>query len=319
MGRGDFLKVGYLAVLVTALIAAFFHTRSDFADGAPGPGLSADTTAAMGDAPEPQPPPLLYSTVYQEVASKKRRRPSLRCPAALVVDNRTGTILYAKRERARRSIASLTKLMTAMVYLDGDPDLTRPVTITREDARNSARSSLRRGETFVALDLLYAALMSSDNRAARVLARASGQKKEEFVRLMNQRAESLSMDDTHFEDVTGLSANNVSTAYDCALLLDAALAYDLIREITTTKRYRYRSLNKKRLHRATNSNRLIFSGHRIAGGKTGYILDSGWCLVTRAEDSQGHDITTIILGAPTNHQRFYDADRALRWGYKNAG
>jgi len=319
MRMGQVLKIGYLAVLAVALIAVLLHTRSDLADGSPADETYADTAAAMGDAPEPQPPPLLYSSVYQEITTRKRQRPYLRCRAALVVDNHTGHILYAKNERTPRAIASLTKLMTAMVYLDCNPDLTQLVTITREDARNSAKSTLRRGETFVALDLLYAALMSSDNRAARALVRASGKSKDEFIWLMNEKAKTLSLNDTRFDEVTGLSENNISTAYDCALLLDAALSYDLIREITTTQRYRYRSLNKKRLHRATNSNRLIFSRHKIAGGKTGYILRSGWCLATRARDDQGHDITAIILGASSNNQRFYSADRALRWGYRNAG
>jgi len=318
MGRETLLKTGCLAVLLVVFVAVFVETRSDLIEDPTIGYLPPDTTAAMGDVVDPQPPPLLYSSVFQEVSDKKRRRPSMRCRAAMVVDNSNGRILYARNEHTKRSIASLTKLMTAMVYLDSDPDFTRVVTITKEDARNSAKSFLRRGETFMALDMLHAALMSSDNRAARTLVRASGKTKLEFVRAMNEKAKSLGMDDTRFEEVTGLSEGNVSTAYDCALLLKEALFYDMIQKITTKHRYEFRSINKKRVHRATNSNRLVFSRHKITGGKTGYILRSGWCLATRAVDPQGHDITAIVLGAPTKHQRFYDADRALRWAFKNA-
>ncbi len=321
MKKGEIIKLGLLTVLFALFVAVLVQTpKVDYAEGEPAFWSIADTLTAMGDAPDPrpEPPPLIYSSVYEEVSQKKRTRPSLRCRAALVVDNADGTILYAKREREIRAIASLSKLMTAMVYLDCDPDLTRLVMITKEDAKNSAKSGLRRGETFVAIDLLHAALMSSDNRAARALVRASGKSKLEFVRLMNKKAKDLGLENTRFVEVTGLSQENVSNAYECALLLNAALEYDLIREITTMQRYSYRSLNKGRRHRATNSNRLIFSRHKISGGKTGYILRSGYCLATRAIDKNGRDITAIILGAPTNNQRFYDADKALRWGYKNA-
>jgi D-alanyl-D-alanine endopeptidase (penicillin-binding protein 7) len=319
MGRETLLKIGILAFLLVIFVAVFVQTRSEIPDGGRICDLPVNTGNVFGDAPDPQPPPLVYSSIYQEVTKKKRRRPSMRCQAALVVDNSNGLILYARNERRRRSIASLTKLMTAMVYLDTDPDLTRVLTITAGDARNSAKSFLRRGESFAALDMLHAALMSSDNRAARTLVRASGKTMEEFIQTMNEKAKILGLNDTHFEEVTGLSEDNVSTAYDCALLLKEALSYELIQQITTTHRYEFKSINKKRAHRATNSNRLVFSRHMIVGGKTGYILSSGWCLATRATDRLGHDITAIVLGAPTNHQRFYDADRALRWAFKNIG
>jgi D-alanyl-D-alanine endopeptidase (penicillin-binding protein 7) len=319
MKRGDWYKAGYLFALLLLLGTLYLYTRTELADGAQADVLAVDSAAQMGDAPDPAPPTLAYSEIYDEVTSNKRRRPSLNCEAALVVDNKTGKILYGKNEHELRSIASLTKLMTAMVYLDSKPDMTRLVTISKEDAANSAKSQLARGETFVALDLLHAALMSSDNRAARAISRASGLSKAEFVRRMNRKAALLGLKDTRFEEVTGLSQNNVSTAYDCALLLHSALEYRLIKEITTMERFQYYSRNKKRAHRATNSNRLLSSQHKIAGGKTGYIIASGWCLATRGCDSQGRDITAVILGSTSNSQRFRDADRALTWGYNNAG
>jgi len=319
MKRGEWYKTAYLGALLVILGGLYVYTHSDRVESASADLLAIDSTAEMGDAPDLEPLTLAYSTVYDEVTSNKRRQPSLRCTAALVVDNKTGRILYGKNEHELRSIASLTKLMTAMVYLDTRPDMTRLVTISREDAANSAKSSLRQGETFVALDLLHAALMSSDNRAARAISRASGLSPAEFVRRMNRKAALLGLKDTRFEEVTGLSPNNVSTAYDCALLLHSALEYRLIKEITTMERFLYYSLNKKRRHQATNSNRLLSSQHKIAGGKTGYILASGWCLATRGSDPEGRDITAVILGSTSNSQRFRDADRALTWGYNNAG
>jgi len=319
MEKGRAIKAGALGGIVVFVLALVIYTRADLAQRAFGLAADGDTTSALGDAGEGTPPPLVYSIVYHEVANNVRREPALRCTAALVVDNKSGSILYAKNEHEQRPIASLTKLMTAMVYLDGGPDLDQLVTITEEDAVKSARSSLRPGETFTARDVLYVALVSSDNRAARAVSRASGKSTEEFVRLMNEKALALGLKNTFFEEVTGLSPNNVSTAYEYALLLKAALSYDLIRRITITPKYLFRSVNKNRLHQASNSNRLVFSKLRITGGKTGYIIPSGWCVATRAEDDGGHDITAVILGASSNGQRFRDAGRALRWGFENGG
>ena len=319
MEKGRAIKVGILAGIIVSIFAVMMYTRADLAQRAFDLVADGDAEPAMGDAAGGAPPPLLYSVVYHEVANNVRREPAVKCTAALVVDNRSGSILYAKNEHEPRAIASLTKLMTAMVYLDCGPDFAQLVTITKEDAENSTRSSLRPGETFTVLDLLYAALVSSDNRAARAISRASGKTTDEFVRLMNDKALALGLKSTFFEEVTGLSPNNVSTAYEYALLLNTALGYDLIHRITTTPKYRYRSVNKKRLHQANNSNRLVFSKLRITGGKTGYIIPSGWCVATRAEDDAGHDITAVILGARSIGQRFRDADRAIRWGFENGG
>ena len=140
----------------------------------------------------------------------------LTAKSALVLDLDKGTVLYDKNSEEVRSIASLTKLMTAMVFLECGIDLFDTVTISREDTRASARSHLRPGETFYLIDLLHASLMPSDNRATRALVRATGLSPQEFVGRMNRKADSLGLVNTEFTDPTGLDADNVSTAWETA-------------------------------------------------------------------------------------------------------
>jgi len=141
--------------------------------------------------------------------------------------------------------------------------------------------------------------------------------KDEFVRLMNEKAHSLGMYDTRFVEVTGLSEQNKSTALDCARLINTALDQKLISAACTTNRYSFRSLNHKRRRNITNTNRLLRSKWKVIGGKTGYISESGYCLATRLTDNDGHDITVVILGAPGKNTRFSVARKLAAWTFKN--
>ncbi len=255
--------------------------------------------------------------VFFPASRKLSRKPSLNCQAAIVIDNSTHEILVEKNAEAVRSIASISKLMTALVLIDLDFDWSKVVKIAREDSRNSAKSRLKTGETFYAKDLFYVSLICSDNRAARALARASGVSKERFVELMNEKAKSLGLYDTEFHEVTGLCADNKSTASDCARLLNAALKETLISSACTTYRYSFRSLNHKRGRNIVNTNRLLRSKWEVNGGKTGYIQKSGYCLATQLVDDSGHDITIVVLGAPGPSRRFSVARSIAGWAFKN--
>ena len=221
-------------------------------------------------------------------------------------------VLFEKNSDEVRSIASLTKLMTAMVFLESGADLFDTETITREDAYHSAKSRLRIGEKFYLIDLLFVSLMSSDNRATRALVRATGLTEEEFVERMNRKADSLGLVNTHFADPTGLKMDNVSTARECAKLLTLALNDPLISRITTTQEYKFFSLNKRwRNHQATNSNRLLRSDVEVLGGKTGFIGRSGWCVAVMLKNL-GERLCVIVLGASSNYRRFAEAKYILK-------
>lgn len=244
------------------------------------------------------------------------RRPVMRCQAAFVVDNGRGEILFERRGHERRPIASLTKLMTALVFLETGTDLLTRAVVSSEDALNSSKSHLRPGDDFSLREFLLASLVGSDNRAARVLARSTALSPDAFVSRMNEYARELGMDSTFFVEPTGLSDENVSTAHDCAILINAALDNHLIREMTTTPEIVLQPANRKRSARLVNTNRLLRYGREFMGSKTGYISEAGWCIAARSQSHEDHDVTVVVLGAPSNNLRFQALDNALRWAYR---
>ena len=241
--------------------------------------------------------------------------PRIRCAAAMLVDNRAGAVIYARNERETRPIASLTKLLTSLVFLESGADLHNVVAITEEDAKESSRSRLRPNDQYTLDDLLHAALMSSDNRAARALSRSAGIPQAMFIARMNDKARALGMDSTHVIEPTGLSTENVSTAYDCAILVNAALKNPVIREITSTQKYMIQAFNRRRPLQLGNTNRLLDTDLHFVGAKTGFIVAAGWCVAARAVSPEGDDVTAIVLGAPSSGQRFRSLANALHWAF----
>ncbi|MEA3297882.1 MAG: serine hydrolase, partial [candidate division Zixibacteria bacterium] len=214
--------------------------------------------------------------------------------------------------------ASISKLVTAMVVLDRETDLSRTETISRQDAHRSSRSRFRVGSKLTLKGLLYAALMSSDNRAARALARATSGTIEAFTREMNRKVRQMGLKQTVFVEPTGLDSRNVSTAHETAKILHHALTYDLIEQITTEKRHTVQLLNRKN-HRCnlSNTNRLLWSRFNVLSGKTGYIRDSDYCLTTLVKNRNGERLTLVVLGVPGDRLRFKEARRLLDWGFRN--
>ncbi len=227
---------------------------------------------------------------------------------AIVLDSKTGEVLFAKDAGAPVPIASLTKLMTATVFMEQKPDLDREVEVTRAEMAGAGRTRLHNHERVRLGDLLHMSLMCSDNCATRVLARESGLPADTFIARMNQRAAALGLTHTHFVEFTGLDERNVSTAADVAHLLQAAAVHPLFCEITTTRSYEFRS--NRWDHAVHNTNRLLYSRYEILGGKTGFISEAGYCFATWVRD-QGRDVIAVVLGAPTNATRFADVVRLL--------
>ncbi|MFN8588527.1 MAG: serine hydrolase [Candidatus Eisenbacteria bacterium] len=228
---------------------------------------------------------------------------------AILVDPATGEILFQKNSESSVPIASLTKLMTAMVFLEQKPRLDRAVEVTPVEITGGGHTQLRKGEQVALGDLLHMSLMCSDNVATRVLARESGLAGDEFVARMNRKAVELGLTSTRFVEFTGLDERNVSSASDIARLLHAAAHEPLIQEITTTRSYEFST--ERRAHAIHNTNRLLYGRYDVLGGKTGFILEAGYCFATWIR-SQGRDLIAVVLGAPTNSTRFADAVRLIQ-------
>jgi D-alanyl-D-alanine endopeptidase (penicillin-binding protein 7) len=234
--------------------------------------------------------------------------------AALVVDD-AGDVIYAKNADHVLPIASITKLMTALVVLDARLPLDEVITISESDKdylRNT-HSRLRVGSQLTRRELLHIALMSSENRAAAALARAYPAGKAAFIQLMNAKARALGMRDTRFADSTGLDGDNVSTAQDLVKLARAASGYSLIREFTTTAQSEVEPGTRSAPMLYKNSNRLVRGGHwDIELSKTGYLNEAGRCLLMRAEVA-GKPLTFVFLRGPGRQTPMGDANRIRAW------
>ena len=245
-----------------------------------------------------------------------RRDLKLRSAAALVVSQDHGELLYAKNTDAVMPIASITKLMTAMVVLDSGLPLEEEVTIEPADVDvlKGTRSRLKVGVMLTRRELLKLALMASENRAAAALARAYPGGVPTFVQAMNLKARELGMRDTRFLDSTGLNPGNVSTAHDLALMVHGGYQYPLIREFTTSESHRI-SMSDRR-HRVVafrNSNGLVRSHHwEIGLSKTGYISEAGRCLVMQATIA-AKPVIIVLLDSWGKLSRIADANRIKRW------
>jgi serine-type D-Ala-D-Ala endopeptidase (penicillin-binding protein 7) len=239
----------------------------------------------------------------------------LRSASALVLDQRTGECLIQKQADAILPIASITKLMTAMVVLDAkmEMDLQESLTVVSEDVDTvrHSRSRLPVKTTLTRGDALRLALMASENRAAHALGRTYPGGLNAFVAAMNAKARSLGLADTHFEDPTGISNGNTSTARDLARMVDAAYQYRLIRESTTCKENTiYSGRRKLQFH---NTNNLIRNPRwQIGLSKTGFIDEAGRCLVMQSEVAK-RPVLIVLLDAQGKLTRYGDANRIKHW------
>jgi D-alanyl-D-alanine endopeptidase (penicillin-binding protein 7) len=294
--------------LTTLLLAA----------AAPCLALTPAPTQAAESAAKAQGTPAYAASAPSSAApasSTRHRRRSRRAPAggvysrnAIVVDPETGKVLYEKNASVSVPIASLTKLMTDIVFLGTKPDLDRTHTVTLEDLRGMGRTQLWKREVISQRDLLHMSLMCSDNAATRILARESGLSEEDFLARMNRKAVELGMTGTRYVEFTGLDDRNVSTAADCAVLLRHAASHPIARDIMTQRSYEFRT--NRRSHFIANTNRLLYGRYEVRGGKTGHIAEAGYCLATWI-NAQGHELIAVVLGAPTNATRFADVSRLV--------
>jgi len=237
----------------------------------------------------------------------------LKSGVALVLDQDTDEVLFSKNSQAVLPIASLTKLMTAMVVTQNGQALDEPITITDEDVdlEKGSRSRLRVGTQLRREEMLHLALMSSENRAANALGRNFPGGLGAFVAAMNQKARALGMNDTHYVEPTGLSSRNQSSARDLATLVKAAHEVPLIRELSTSHEYMVEVGNRPVQFRNTNG--LVKSPDwEIGLQKTGYISEAGRCLVMQAKMA-GRHLIMVFLDSAGKYSRIGDAERVRRW------
>ncbi len=234
--------------------------------------------------------------------------------AALVLDQQSGEVLYGKNVQTIVPIASITKLMTAMVVLDANLDPEESIPIAKDDIDwlRGSQSRLKVGATLTRDELLRLALMASENRAASALARSYPGGADAFVRAMNLKAQLLGMSGSRFADATGLSSTNVSTAEDLATLVRAAHRYPKIREYSTATGLQV-SLGGRHPVAFRNTNRLVSSGAWDIGlSKTGFINEAGRCLVMQATLA-GRAVIIVLLDSWGKYSRIGDAYRIRKW------
>lgn len=240
--------------------------------------------------------------------------PKLRSASALVLDA-DGNLIFGKDVNTVRPIASITKVMTAMVVLDATLDLDEKITITKAD-RDLIRltgSRLEYGATLTRRELLLLALMSSENRAATALGRTFPGGMPAFIDAMNTKAQALGMSNSRFADPAGLRSQNVSTAADLAKLVSAANQYPLITAATTTTRMDVRPYRGRGPLTYGNTNRLLKNeSWNIEFSKTGYINEAGRCLVMQANIA-GRNISMVLLNSFGKLTPFGDSNRLRDW------
>ena len=237
----------------------------------------------------------------------------LKSSVALVLDSDTNEVLFSKNSQAVLPIASLTKLMTALVVTEAKLPLNETLTITDDDidTEKNSRSRLKVGTSLSREEMLHLALMSSENRAAHALGRAYPGGLEAFVAAMNRKAHDLGMHDTRYVEPTGLSSRNQSSARDLATLVKAAQEHPIIREFSTSPEFEVAVGNRPTQFRTTNA--LVRSpAWDIALQKTGYITEAGRCLVMQARMA-GRKLIMVFLDSSGKYSRIADAERVRRW------
>ncbi|MHB1621515.1 MAG: D-alanyl-D-alanine endopeptidase [Sulfuricella sp.] len=291
--------VGCAWFIASATIAGEIGQAQSQTDQAGGIALQAETRLANEEAP----------------ISFRNSRLNLLSSSAMVVDQKTGRTLFGKNTDARMPIASITKLMTAMVVLDAHLPLNEKIAISGEDRDllKGTHSRIKVGTTLSRQLALQLALMSSENRAAAALAHAYPGGFPAFVVAMNRKAKSLGMSHTRFVDSTGLNSNNISTAQDLVKMVTAAHAYPLIRDMTTTGFYDVAMRGGKRRIQFKNTNLLVRNKTwKIGLSKTGFINEAGHCLVMQAKIAN-RPMVIVLLDSWGKLSRIGDAQRIKKW------
>jgi len=306
--RDDAGFAGSTTMKLFALVLLFLGFLLGPASSVHANGGGAPTTAKAKAAKKAR-----LSKAVRRARASAAQLAALRSEAVLVLDPKTRKVLYQKNAGAVMPIASLTKLMTALVVLEGKQDMKEMLTVTRADIDRIKYSSsrLRVGTRLSRSAMLHLALMSSENRAASALGRHYPGGTQAFVAAMNAKARALGMGSTRYVEPTGLSSANVSTPEDLAKLVVAVEKHPLIRRYSTDRRFTIRQGRDQTVYR--NSNRLTASrSWKIRLQKTGYISEAGRCMVLHTV-VKGRATVMVFLAAQGTLTRTADANRVRAW------
>lgn len=246
------------------------------------------------------------------LADKQKGDKEFDAASAVLLDTTDNRILFQQNAFERRPIASISKLMTAMVALDYGIPWDKEADIQLEEYTQGGTLLLFNGEKVTMRDLFNASLLGSANNATLAYVRQLGVPKEEFIQAMNRKAVELGLEQTEFHDVTGLNPQNVSTAYEVAVMAKTAFEkYPEIAKATSQKEYAFKVLTSGREHTIRNTNKLISDlGDTAAGSKTGYLYEASYCLVMAGSGELGSRMG-VILGSPSEEGNFGDMRRLL--------
>jgi D-alanyl-D-alanine endopeptidase (penicillin-binding protein 7) len=252
--------------------------------------------------------------------------PSLASRSGIVIDGKTGEVIWAKNATSAMPIASLTKLLAAKVFLDLKPSLDRVVAYSKQDddynrryaeGWSIARLKVSDGETMTIGDLFYSALIGSANNAVESLVRVSGLEREEFIAKMNSTSLEWGASSSRFIEPTGLSPENVSSAADYAIIANKTLEHPILEKASKMQSYEFYTKNTKKRHLIKNTNSLIAANKfKITGSKTGYLDEAGYCLMTRAVDSKQNQVIAVTLGNPNKNSSFNDTEEIINYSLK---
>ncbi|WP_143218784.1 serine hydrolase [Acinetobacter apis] len=272
-------------------------------DLTPQGSTTSSTTLRLGRAP----------TAVSDTRYSNNLGPSVQAGSALVMDAKTGEVLFSKNSNFSRPMASITKLMTAIITADAHLNMSEEITLDPIDfvGPKQASTRLRAGDTMNRAEVLLMALMKSENPAAAALARTYPGGKPAFIAAMNAKSHQLGMTSTRYYESTGLDARNVSSARDLAILVTEAYKYGVIRQFSSTPHYDfnlgYRMLN------ASNTNALVRNGEwNINLSKTGYINEAGRCVVMHTTVNS-RPAVVVLMGEPSTQARNADATDLLTW------
>ena len=257
----------------------------------------------------------------QSLDSTDPQAPDISAISAVVIDEVTGQILYEKNKDEKRSIASLSKIITAWIFLEQNPDLSQIITYNSQYETNpiGAHLYVTAGDQLTLEDIFYAMLVGSCNNAAKTLGyNTSGLSFDEFVFAMNQKALDLGLTQTEFHEPSGLNPDNQSTAYEYALLAREALKKEKILIGTTLKSYNFNeiySADWRTNHVINNANQLLNSSLYVTGTKTGFLYESLYTYMIRAKDREtNNEVIVVLLGEESSNQRWVDAENLVNYG-----
>jgi D-alanyl-D-alanine carboxypeptidase len=320
-----------IGFIITSLLANFLPTNGVQPVGASffqEKGTVLGVVEKIGDLPEKT-----YYSFYPEYSLPQNEDRKI-IPRRLVgqsniyinasssaaIDLESGMLLWSENSRAKRPIASLTKLMTALVFLDTSPDWENVYQLKKEDVQIGGKSYIYPGDEIKVKDLFYLMLVGSDNTAAVALVKSTGLSENEFIRRMNDQAAKFGLKNTFFKDISGLSDGNISTAEEILVLARKGFFRERIRTVSLEEKYEFSTVGG-RVVRAESTDALLsvfpVDGINIIGGKTGHTDEAGYCFAGEFVNESNRRIISVVLGTDSNENRFRETNKLVKWAYNS--